>query len=817
MSDIQLDEIRSGYNLSKINSNFNKLEDAVNKDLLNLSGGNNTMLQELDMNSNRMINLPSPKEPLDAVNLQHLNARLGSILDGKDSQDIDYRIWGDRYVGTFESGFTYTNDLDIARGQDGKYYRYIGSDPYPVAVAAGTIASDFNSFYRVEYLKETDTIVRATLSEINSGRFKVGDQLLISDRGDCPVVIVKGGSPDGYGSVDAGNGNSTLIIEKGECYLDWFGTRGDSVTDDSDAIQACLYYKYEKDISTPFTPTTQWTVRVRKGTYRYTRQIHQPSGVQLLGTNPIALQGLTSLDLETDVMTRFYADFPYEHVDYPAVGNRWTKKSSWVISGFSLNESQTGVPVGDLLDPYLHNMAGAIFDAGYYTRSFYNSIKGVMFYTDKNVVCGVAVGGHPNIQLDVTTHGFLTGSCVQSAWGSMMNLRGEAYHCGIMATTINATQLNNYLNKTSSVPSDVPAIGPETVPRQWQLSANTGYPVPDFYLSTGCYITFSTGLTIPVTTDEKWERGLVFWQSKVSVSTMYLEALTKLGFTAVSSDVVIDTLTANIVGADGVFKSNDSASVQILNFTNNEKVKISAGAGSSFPNPNNEVFVSNSENINQDEKFFGGLVIRTSKRQGEEAVYISSSGNDENTGLGVNNPVLTMGAAFGRAQFYGVSRVIIKDGETVSFTEAGATYKNLDITVEAQNSATVTCLMSGSNLSSHILQDSKVRFLRVNILVPESSGTPSTDFRGFFVPNGNVSITVEDGSILSSSINNGIFSTGAGKAAFLSLSLISSSLTADNMSVNGSTAGSGVKYIYNIDTLSTATGTQNWSSEFVAL
>lgn len=60
----------------------------------------------------------------------------------------DSSIWGDRYVGTFASGFTYTSDTDVARGQDGKYYRYIGNDSYPVVVAAGTVAGNFDLIYK---------------------------------------------------------------------------------------------------------------------------------------------------------------------------------------------------------------------------------------------------------------------------------------------------------------------------------------------------------------------------------------------------------------------------------------------------------------------------------------------------------------------------------------------------------------------------------------------------------------------------------------------------------------------------------------------
>lgn len=69
MADISLNTVASGYNLSKINDNFNTLEDTVNNHLLNLDGGNNTMGQEIDMNSHKIINLADAQYDKDAVNL----------------------------------------------------------------------------------------------------------------------------------------------------------------------------------------------------------------------------------------------------------------------------------------------------------------------------------------------------------------------------------------------------------------------------------------------------------------------------------------------------------------------------------------------------------------------------------------------------------------------------------------------------------------------------------------------------------------------------------------------------------------------------
>lgn len=55
--------------------------------------------------------------------------------------------WGDRYKGSFAKGFTYTGADDVGRGQDGEYYKYIGSDPLPKSVPAGLNPVNFPTEY----------------------------------------------------------------------------------------------------------------------------------------------------------------------------------------------------------------------------------------------------------------------------------------------------------------------------------------------------------------------------------------------------------------------------------------------------------------------------------------------------------------------------------------------------------------------------------------------------------------------------------------------------------------------------------------------
>lgn len=86
---IELDPITSGYNLSKINSNFQKIKDYTNDNLLHRNSpvaGEGMMNRDLDMNSNQILNLPAPNTPNSPVRVQ-------DILDlNTDTSGISLRI-----------------------------------------------------------------------------------------------------------------------------------------------------------------------------------------------------------------------------------------------------------------------------------------------------------------------------------------------------------------------------------------------------------------------------------------------------------------------------------------------------------------------------------------------------------------------------------------------------------------------------------------------------------------------------------------------------------------------------------------------------
>lgn len=82
MSKVVLDTVTGGYALSVINDNFQKVEDALNNQVLyrdNVTGEPNAMSDDLDMNSKRIYNLPVPALASEAARLQDVqNAITGA-------------------------------------------------------------------------------------------------------------------------------------------------------------------------------------------------------------------------------------------------------------------------------------------------------------------------------------------------------------------------------------------------------------------------------------------------------------------------------------------------------------------------------------------------------------------------------------------------------------------------------------------------------------------------------------------------------------------------------------------------------------------
>ena len=92
MTDIVLLPITNSANVSVVNDNNAKIQQSINEDILHLAGGNNTMLQQLDMNSNKIINIQTdPNDPNSMVTVGAGDSRW-------------YNVAGDTLTGTMNAG-----------------------------------------------------------------------------------------------------------------------------------------------------------------------------------------------------------------------------------------------------------------------------------------------------------------------------------------------------------------------------------------------------------------------------------------------------------------------------------------------------------------------------------------------------------------------------------------------------------------------------------------------------------------------------------------------------------------------------------------
>ncbi len=152
MTDVVLQNIGSGFNRSKINNNFDKLEAAINDEVLHLEGGNNTMRQGIDANSQRILNLPDALTEQEPATLDQLNKALASVEGAEGVLPlVQPRQVGDGVATVFASpvtGQTGANDNGFFIALDGVTQRplsdfsvsaFDGNITFEEAPAAGVL------------------------------------------------------------------------------------------------------------------------------------------------------------------------------------------------------------------------------------------------------------------------------------------------------------------------------------------------------------------------------------------------------------------------------------------------------------------------------------------------------------------------------------------------------------------------------------------------------------------------------------------------------------------------------------------------------
>lgn len=129
-------------------------------------------IQEIDLQGDKIINeLPVSRGGTGASSAGQARQNLGVDSSIRVTEKISEETWDGYLVGYFDYGFTYTSSEQVARdSSDGKYYKYIGPNAFPIEVPSGTIASQNTSSYQevknIAYtIKDNEGFKQALLSE----------------------------------------------------------------------------------------------------------------------------------------------------------------------------------------------------------------------------------------------------------------------------------------------------------------------------------------------------------------------------------------------------------------------------------------------------------------------------------------------------------------------------------------------------------------------------------------------------------------------------------------------------------------------------
>jgi len=91
MSQIELNDVTSGYNLVKINNNFQEIERTINEELLhrvNITNAPNSLQTDIDANSRRIYNLSKPLTGGEPLRLKDLFGDPSELLSGPTPEHI---------------------------------------------------------------------------------------------------------------------------------------------------------------------------------------------------------------------------------------------------------------------------------------------------------------------------------------------------------------------------------------------------------------------------------------------------------------------------------------------------------------------------------------------------------------------------------------------------------------------------------------------------------------------------------------------------------------------------------------------------------
>lgn len=132
MAKVILPPVTSGYNLQRINDNFKKIEDNINNHSIQRDNKNNTMNQDLDMDSNQILNVKTDlSNPNSLVSVFDLNSKLG---------DLSFEEY--EFLGDYSKGLEIVKYSQIVRDKGGEFWRVSGKVNLPYTLTGLGVDED---------------------------------------------------------------------------------------------------------------------------------------------------------------------------------------------------------------------------------------------------------------------------------------------------------------------------------------------------------------------------------------------------------------------------------------------------------------------------------------------------------------------------------------------------------------------------------------------------------------------------------------------------------------------------------------------------